>query len=116
MSVIDLDHASICVHGRTVLSDITISIGQGEFIGVLGPNGSGKTTLMRTLLGLLEPSRGTVRVFGRPPTRSDAQIGYVPQVRSVTARYARCPVESDSVCCLRRPSLVRRGFCCLTSR
>ena len=83
MSVIDLDHASICVHGRTVLSDITISIGQGEFIGVLGPNGSGKTTLMRTLLGLLEPSRGTVRVFGRPPTRGDAQIGYVPQVRSV---------------------------------
>jgi len=56
MSVIDLDHASICVHGRTVLSDITISIGQGEFIGVLGPNGSGKTTLMRTLLGLLEPA------------------------------------------------------------
>jgi zinc/manganese transport system ATP-binding protein len=83
MSVIDLDHASIGIHGRAVLSDITISIGPGEFIGVLGPNGSGKTTLMRTLLGLIKPSGGTVRVFGRAPTRGDGQIGYVPQVRSV---------------------------------
>jgi zinc/manganese transport system ATP-binding protein len=83
MNVIDFDRASIRVRDRTVLSEITISIGAGEFIGVLGPNGSGKTTLMRTLLGLIKPSRGTVRIFGRPPQRGDATIGYVPQVRSV---------------------------------
>jgi zinc/manganese transport system ATP-binding protein len=83
MNVIDLDRASIRVRDRNVLSEITISIGAGEFIGVLGPNGSGKTTLMRTLLGLIKPSRGTVRIFGRPPQRGDATIGYVPQVRSV---------------------------------
>jgi zinc/manganese transport system ATP-binding protein len=83
MNVIALDHACIRIHDRMVLSDVMLAIGQGEFIGVLGPNGSGKTTLMRTLLGLIKPSRGSVRVFGRPPKRGDARIGYVPQVRSV---------------------------------
>jgi zinc/manganese transport system ATP-binding protein len=83
MNVIDLDRASIRIRDRTVLSDITISVGAGEFIGVLGPNGSGKTTLMRALLGLIKPSSGTIRVFGRPPQRGDAAIGYVPQVRTV---------------------------------
>jgi zinc/manganese transport system ATP-binding protein len=83
MNVIHLDRATIRVRGRTVLSEITISVGAGEFIGVLGPNGSGKTTLMRALLGLIKPSSGTIRVFGRSPQRGDAAIGYVPQVRTV---------------------------------
>jgi zinc/manganese transport system ATP-binding protein len=83
MNVIDLERASIWIRDRTVLSEITISIGAGEFIGVLGPNGSGKTTLMRALLGLIKPSSGTIRVFGRAPERGDAAIGYVPQVRTV---------------------------------
>ena len=83
MNVIDLDRATIQIGGRNVLSDISLSIGAGEFVGVLGPNGSGKTTLMRALLGLLQPSGGGVRVFGRPPQRGNPQIGYMPQVRTV---------------------------------
>jgi zinc/manganese transport system ATP-binding protein len=83
MNVIDLDRATIQVGGRNVLSDISLSIGAGEFVGVLGPNGSGKTTLMRALLGLIQPSGGGVRVFGRPPQRGNPQIGYMPQVRTV---------------------------------
>ena len=83
MNIIDLDHASIRVRDRTVLSDISISISAGEFIGVLGPNGSGKTTLMRALLGLIKPSSGKIHVFGHPPQRGDATIGYVPQVRTI---------------------------------
>jgi zinc/manganese transport system ATP-binding protein len=83
MNVIDLDRATIQVGGRNVLSEITLSIGAGEFVGVLGPNGSGKTTLMRALLGLIQPSGGSVRVFGRPPRRGNPEIGYMPQVRTV---------------------------------
>ncbi len=50
---------------------------------MLGPNGAGKTTLMRAILGLLPPSAGTLRVFGRAPQRGDRTIGYLPQVRTV---------------------------------
>jgi zinc/manganese transport system ATP-binding protein len=83
MNVIDLDNATIRVAGRTVLAETSLSIGAGEFVGVLGPNGAGKTTLMRALLGLIQPSGGSVRVFGRPPQRGNPAIGYMPQVRTV---------------------------------
>jgi zinc/manganese transport system ATP-binding protein len=85
MSIIEFDRASIRLGGETILSEITISIDDGEFIGVLGPNGSGKTTLMRALLGLIKPSGGAVRLFGHPPRRGAADIGYVPQVRATTS-------------------------------
>jgi zinc/manganese transport system ATP-binding protein len=81
--VVALDHASIRIGGRMVLADASFSIEPGEFIGVLGPNGAGKTTLMRAILGLLPPSAGSLRVFGREPERGDPAIGYLPQVRTV---------------------------------
>jgi zinc/manganese transport system ATP-binding protein len=83
VNVVELDHATIRIGGRTVLADASFAINAGEFIGVLGPNGAGKTTLMRAILGLLPPSAGTLRVFGRAPQRGDRGIGYLPQVRTV---------------------------------
>ncbi|MFZ2068357.1 MAG: ATP-binding cassette domain-containing protein [Xanthobacteraceae bacterium] len=82
-SVIALDHVTLAVGGRDVLSDVTLAISRGEFIGVLGPNGAGKTTLMRAILGLLAPRAGSLRVFGETPRRGDPAIGYLPQVRTV---------------------------------
>ena len=70
-AIIELDHATIRIGGRNVLADVSFAIDAGEFIGVLGPNGAGKTTLMRAILGLLPPSAGTLRVFGRAPQRGD---------------------------------------------
>jgi zinc/manganese transport system ATP-binding protein len=83
MNVIDLDRATIEVGGRPVLSEISLSIGASEFVGVLGPNGAGKTTLMRALLGLIPASGGSVRVLGGPPRCGNPAIGYVPQLRTV---------------------------------
>jgi zinc/manganese transport system ATP-binding protein len=83
MNVIEADRATIRIGGSTVLADTSFAIRRGEFIGVLGPNGAGKTTLMRAILGLLPPSAGSLRVFGRAPRRGDPQIGYLPQVRTV---------------------------------
>ena len=83
MSLVELDRATITIGGRTVLSDVSLSIEHGEFIGVLGPNGAGKTTLMRAILGLLLPSHGNVKVFGQTPHRGNRAIGYLPQVRTV---------------------------------
>ncbi len=83
MNVIELDHATLAIGGRNVLVDTSFAIKSGEFIGVLGPNGAGKTTLMRAVLGLLPPSAGQLRVFGRAPQRGNP--------RSATCRRcARC--------------------------
>ncbi len=67
-------------HGRQpVLEDITLTVAAGDFVAVVGPNGGGKTTFLELILGLLQPTRGQVRVFGQPPDKASRRIGYMPQ-------------------------------------
>jgi len=64
---------------ESVICNICLDIYQGDFIGLIGPNGGGKTTLLKTILGLLEPQQGQIRVMGKAPKSGRSQIGYVPQ-------------------------------------
>jgi zinc/manganese transport system ATP-binding protein len=82
VSAVDLEGVTLSVGGRPILSGISLSVGEGEFVGVLGANGAGKTTLFRAILGLTRPTSGAIRVLGKPATRGNAAIGYLPQVRS----------------------------------
>jgi len=81
VSAIEFVGTTLAFGARRVLAGIDITIGDNEFVGVLGPNGSGKTTLMRAILGLLAPRSGTIRVLGKPVTRGNPAIGYMPQMR-----------------------------------
>jgi ABC-2 type transport system ATP-binding protein len=67
----------------TAVRDVTLSVGSGEILGLLGPNGSGKTTLIRMLTGMHTPSEGRLRVSGfdtvRQPLEARRCIGYVPE-------------------------------------
>lgn len=68
--------------GKVLAVDkLELEIRPGEVFGLLGPNGSGKTTTIKILLGLLYPTRGRVRVFGRPPTDTSikSRIGFMPE-------------------------------------
>ncbi|ABB23030.1 metal ABC transporter ATP-binding protein [Pelodictyon luteolum] len=65
--------------GVDVLKGLSLSVYEGDFIGIVGPNGGGKTTLLRCILGLVRPSSGSIRVFGGRPGASPGRIGYVPQ-------------------------------------
>ena len=58
--------------GTTVLHDLSLGIGRGEFVSLLGPSGCGKTTLLRLIAGLLKPDAGTITVGGRELTRLPA--------------------------------------------
>lgn len=63
------------------VSGVDLEIMPGEIFGLLGPNGSGKTTTIKMLLGLLYPTSGAIRVFGRPPTDTmiKSRIGFMPE-------------------------------------
>ncbi len=85
MSALEFDHATIRLGGRDILSAASFAVEEGEFVGMLGANGAGKTTLMRAALGLLPVASGAIAVLGRPVTRGNAQIGYMPQIRGAIA-------------------------------
>lgn len=56
--------------GQEVLKDVTLDVGEGEFVAVLGENSAGKSTMLRQLAGLLRPDRGTVQVLGKDVGRN----------------------------------------------
>jgi NitT/TauT family transport system ATP-binding protein len=64
---------------RPVLGSIDLQVRLGEIVTIVGPSGSGKTTLLRVLAGLIEPSRGEVRIGGRRASDPDCNIGVVFQ-------------------------------------
>jgi branched-chain amino acid transport system ATP-binding protein len=74
-----------------VLQGVDLTLHAGEAVGVMGRNGMGKTTLLRTLLGLVAPRRGAVRINGKDTTRAAPHwiarqgIGYVPEGRGIFA-------------------------------
>ncbi len=69
--------------GHTALEDVSFSVPRGRFLGLLGPNGSGKSTLIKTLIGLLDPWQGEVRVLGQRPQEVRKRIGYMPQAEDI---------------------------------
>ena len=109
--IILLDHVTVTYQSLVALEDVSLSVEPGAFLAIIGPNGAGKTTLLKTVLGLLRPVRGTVRVFGKAPWELDGErqrIGYVPQVMAVDLDF---PVRAGEVVLMGRYGrigLVRR--------
>src|SRR3954451_2428950 len=56
------------------LRGVNLAVDGGEMFGLLGPNGAGKTTLLSILAGLLDPTSGSARLFGRPLARNDFEL------------------------------------------
>jgi zinc/manganese transport system ATP-binding protein len=81
MNAVRFDQVTLAYGGRRVLSGVSFTITQGEFVALLGANGSGKTTILRAILGLVRPQDGTISVLGNTPRRGNPAIGYVPQLR-----------------------------------
>jgi zinc transport system ATP-binding protein len=79
--LVEIDDVSFTYGEVPVLEGINFTVEAGDFLGIIGPNGSGKTTLLRLMLGLLQPTRGEVRLFGHPPAalKQWGRLGYVPQ-------------------------------------
>lgn len=74
-----------------ILHDVSLTVGEGELVALLGRNGAGKTTTLRSLMGLTPPRQGKVEIFGRDVTGSPPHkiaqmgVGYVPEGRKIFA-------------------------------
>jgi zinc transport system ATP-binding protein len=80
--VIEIANVSYSYGGEVVLKDVSLTVNNGDFVGIIGPNGGGKTTLLRIALGVIKPETGTVRLLGGPPNKTRIRAGYIPQETS----------------------------------
>ena len=86
--IITVSNLSHSFGGKTVLQDINLSIGKGEFVTILGPSGCGKTTLMRLIGGFLKASEGKIEIAGQDMTFTPPHLR---PVNTVFQRYALFP-------------------------
>lgn len=88
-ALVDIQDLDFSYGDQVVLKDLALPIEQGTTLGVIGPNGGGKTTLMKLMLGLLNPTSGTITLAGQSPreaTRIGNVVGYLPQQASSKPR------------------------------
>jgi len=92
-SVIEIKDLVVRYRKKRALDGLSLSVKRGEIFGFLGPNGAGKSTTIKTLLGLIHPDEGSVRLGGLSPLDPKArrEVGFLPE----EANYYRflSPVE-----------------------
>ncbi|AWB27230.1 ABC transporter ATP-binding protein [Halococcoides cellulosivorans] len=87
--MLEIEGLTAGYHHTPVLRDVSVTVERGEIVGVMGKNGVGKTTLVKTVMGLLDPTTGTITFDGDDVTHAPADVrarmgmGYIPQGRDV---------------------------------
>jgi branched-chain amino acid transport system ATP-binding protein len=87
--VLNIKNLSVAYGGLHALSDVSLAVGEGQFVAVVGPNGAGKTTLFKAISGIVLPLSGRITYEGRdllgtPPwQRAHLGIAHVPEGRQV---------------------------------
>lgn len=106
--LIEIRGLTVGYENSIILSDVSLTIGDRDFIGVIGPNGGGKTTLLKAILGLLKPFSGEV-VFHESMTEGNHhRIGYLPQINNIDRKFPISVSEVVKSGLMSRKSIIRQ--------
>lgn len=83
--LIKLEDISAGYDKEIVLKEVSLSVFEKDFIGVIGPNGGGKTTLVKVIMGLIKPAKGTITYTTVPAGQT--LIGYLPQITQIDKKF-----------------------------
>ena len=94
MALLELSNISYIVKDKSIISDVSLSVNQGDYITIVGPSGSGKSTLLKLCSDLISPTSGTITYNGRPLTAIDPEsyrreVGYCFQRPYLFAKTVR---------------------------
>lgn len=72
---------------KPILNEVNLDVYQNDFLGIIGPNGGGKTTLLKTMLGLINPSKGDILFYKKDQQVNRLNIGYLPQINQIDKKF-----------------------------
>lgn len=82
--IIELKNVTCGYGGKVVFKNLSLKLEKGQFAGIVGPTGSGKSTLLKTILGIVKPMRGKIRLLNQEVNKlSPGTVGYVPQLETI---------------------------------
>ena len=84
---IEIKNLTVKREGQTVLDSVSLNIEEGQSYAIIGPNGGGKTTFLKSILGLIKPDSGSVKIYGEAPAVNRYLLGYVPQFHTFDFSY-----------------------------
>jgi zinc transport system ATP-binding protein len=102
---IEVEKVSFFYDNHPILTDVSMTVEDRDFLAIIGPNGSGKTTLLKIIMGILNPGEGKVRVFGKTPREAAGTVGYVPQDTGLNKDF---PISVQDVALMGRLGKLRR--------
>lgn len=85
--LIEIDNITAAYGNKTVLRNISLTIWENDFLGIIGPNGGGKTTLLKVILGLLPPASGSIHFYRKEDIITSLRIGYLPQLNNIDKKF-----------------------------
>ena len=80
---IEIHDLTVSYQQKPVLYGVDLEVEEGSLVGIIGPNGAGKSTLIKTIMNMITPNGGYVKIFGGNQKRGIKRIGYIPQRESV---------------------------------
>lgn len=93
-SAVSFRDVSVTFGQHEILKQISFEIEQGQFVAVMGPNGAGKTTLLKSILGLVQPTSGDIKLYDSTPAKTPAnEIVYVPQIKTLDRSFPAKAIE-----------------------
>ena len=93
--IVEFNNAEIELESEMIIKDLNLSINKGEFVGLVGPNGSGKSTLLLSIVGVLTPQKGNIKVYDHAPLSRNlhGKIGWVSQAAANLPQDTRITVR-----------------------
>lgn len=92
MKAIEISGLTVNYGDNTALENVSLTVNEGEYLGIMGPNGGGKSTLLKAILGLVPKTSGDIKLFGQDIKKCERSVGYVPQHTSVDKRF---PISAE---------------------
>ena len=94
MHALDIENLTVKFGDYKTLDDINLFVKGGMFIAIAGPNGAGKSTLLKTILGLVRPAQGEIKIFEKKSGQIPPEwLSYVPQVKTMDWSFPAHAIE-----------------------